>query len=94
MMLDNISLSEIILFVIGTLFSVIGFFLRDLHARLANVETGLQNHRVEDAKDLVPRVELLALTQTLRDDIRGMISPLNTKVENIDNYLREKGNGV
>ena len=88
-MLENIALQEL---VISTLFGVIAFFLRDLHRRLTQVEIGLHDHRVEDAKDLVPRVELLALTQTLRDDIRGMISPINTKVENIENYLRERGN--
>lgn len=87
-MLDNIALQELI---ISTLFGVMAFFLRDLHRRLTQVEIELHDHRVEDAKDLVPRVELLALTQTLRDDIRGMISPINTKVENIENYLREKG---
>lgn len=88
-MLEGLSFPQVVFFVIGGLFSIIAFFLRDLHARLTKVENGLQDHRIEDAQSLVPRVELLALTQTLRDDIRGMIAPINTKVENIDSYLRE-----
>lgn len=85
-MLDNISLSEIILFTIGTLFSVIGFFLKDLHGRLDKVETGLQNHRVEDAQNLASRNEI----QILRDDIRGMLSPLHNKIDGLETFLRGK----
>lgn len=84
-MLEDISISEIILFVIGTLFSIIGFFLREQHGRLTKVETGLQDHRVEDAKNLVSRGEL----QTLKDDIRGMLSPIHVKIGEIEKFLRE-----
>lgn len=84
-MLAELSLTEILLFVGGSLFSIIGFFLREQHGRLNKVEEGLQNHRVEDAQNLVSRQEISAL----RDDIRGMISPIHSKIENIENFLRD-----
>lgn len=84
-MFDNINLSEIMIFIGGTSFSIIGFFLRDLHARLSRVETGLQEHRVDAAQNLVNRSEI----HILRDDIRGMLSPINSKIESIENFLRD-----
>lgn len=88
-MLEDVSLSEIILFALATASSIIGFYIKELYTRLSTVEKSLQDHRVEDAKTLVPRIELQAFGQALRDDIRGMISPLNNKVENIESYLRD-----
>lgn len=75
-------------YVLGGLFSIVAFFLRDLHARLTKVEEGLQNHRVEDAQDYIKRSEI----QVLRDDIRGMLSPINSKIADIEKYLREEKN--
>lgn len=84
-MLESISLSEIVLFIVGTLFSVVGFFLRDLHSRLSRVEAGLQEHRVDTAQNLVNRSEI----KILRDDIRGMLAPINVKIDSIENFLRD-----
>ncbi len=88
-MLENISWEGLLLFLVGTLFSIIGFFLRDLHRRLCGVETGLQDHRVEDAKNLVPRTEMQTLMVELKEDIRGMLSPIHQKVNSMEQHLRE-----
>lgn len=84
-MLEGLSLPQILFFAIGALFSVIAFFLRDLHSRLTACEKSLQDHRVEDAQNLVSRSEI----QSLRDDIRGMLSPIHSKIDEIEKFLRD-----
>ena len=87
-MLESFSFPQVIFFIVGGLFSIIAFFLRDLHSRMTNVEKGLQDHRVEDAQNLVNRSEL----QGLRDDIRGMLSPIHSKISEIEKFLRDDKN--
>ncbi len=86
-MFENINVVEVVLFFLGTAFSVAGFYIKELYGRMNLVERDLNNHRVEAAKNLVPRTEM----QALRDDVRGMLSPINAKLESIDNFLRETG---
>lgn len=78
-------------------FGILGFYVRRLYANqdrnteeIKTVKKDLADHRVEDARDFLSRKEFDARMFELKNDIRGMISPLHTKMDTIDNYVREQ----
>lgn len=63
---------NVILFILGGVASVAGFYIRGLYGR------------VEDAKEFVRKTDM----QILKEDIRELISPLSTKLGEIEKHLR------
>lgn len=84
--MGEVSIMEIILFTLGSVMSIAGFYIRELYGRIDKMHTKLQDHIVEDAKTYVTKAEV----QTLKEDIREIIAPLNAKLDSLENYLRER----
>jgi hypothetical protein len=94
--MEELITDRYVLAIFGVVCSIIGFYLKRLYEKvdqhgvdIKEVTTGLHNHRVEDASTYVSRQELDARFHELRDDIRGMISPLNAQLQSMSNFLRE-----
>lgn len=83
-MLTYAELITITLFILGTMSSIIGFYIKGLYGRVEALEQDMTNHRVEDAKEFVRKTDL----QILKEDIKEIIAPLNSKMENIETHLR------
>jgi len=93
--MENLNLFEILVSVLGVLTSIVGYYVQRLYHRIdrledkvEKVEDGLQNHRVEDAKDFVVKSELL----TLRNDFHNSLIPLSQKLDSIEGFLRGRRN--
>lgn len=80
--------------VLMILLSVIGilvlFVVKRLHDKVDKNTEDLVLHRIDDARNFITRQEHEEKVIQLKDDIRGMISPIRISVENIEKYLREK----
>ena len=68
----------------------------NLNTRMCIQETELDSlsktfhdHRVEDAATYPSRKEVDDKLFSLKDDLRGMIAPVRTSLQNVENYLRE-----
>lgn len=79
-------LSNIDLYVLGTVVSIIGFYIRGLYSRVEALEKEMADHRVEDVKEYVRHRDL----QILKEDIKEILAPLAAKMENIESHLRER----
>ena len=75
---------NVILFILGGVASVAGFYIRGLYGRVDALERDMVDHRVEDAKEFVSKTDM----QILKEDIRELISPLSTKLGEIEKHLR------
>lgn len=80
---------ELAIFILSVIIAGFSFIMKRLHKRMDKNEEDLTNHRVEDARLYITREELDTKMYHLKDDIRGMISPIRTSVENIEKFLRE-----
>lgn len=80
---------EIVLALLGLMASILGFFVKRLYTRVDKNEKDLVDHRIEDARNYITRDEHDKKMLNLKDDIRGMISPIRESVQNIEKYLRE-----
>ena len=76
-----------------SLLSVIGvlvlFVVKRLHDKVDKNTEDLVLHRIEDARNFVTRQEHEERILQLKEDLRGMISPIRVSVENIEKFLRE-----
>lgn len=88
---------EVALALLSIIVSVCGFYIKRLYKtvdgntmHIKSVEKELTNHRVDDAAKFVSRQEMDVRFHHLRDDIRGMISPLREELQNIENFLRQQ----
>ena len=88
MSFDGVPIIEVLLFVLGIVCSIVGYYVRDLYSRVKTMETDFANHRVEDVKQYVSREEI----QNLKDDIKDFLAPMSTKLESIEEYLRSNKN--
>ena len=84
--MEGVSIMEIVIFVLGSVMSIAGFYIRELYGRLDRITNKLQDHVVEDAKTYVTKAEV----QTLKEDIKEILAPLNTKLDSLENYLRDR----
>jgi len=80
---------EIVLFLVSIISGILGFFIKRLYSRVDTIEDDLVEHRVEDARSYITREEHDTKMLNLKDDIRGMISPIRQSVENIEQFLRQ-----
>ena len=80
---------EIVLFLVSIISGILGFFIKRLYSRVDEIEDDLVEHRVEDARSYITREEHDTKMLNLKDDIRGMISPIRQSVENIEQFLRQ-----
>jgi len=85
-----------VIYIVGIVCSIFGFYIKRLYEKvdqnttdIKEVTNGLHDHRVEDASTYVSRQELDQRFHDLRDDIRGMIAPLNQQLQSMSNFLRE-----
>lgn len=74
---------------LGIIISVMGFYLKRLYDRVDRTERDLVDHRIEDARHYITREEHDNKMNILKNDIRGMISPVRESVQNIEKFLRE-----
>lgn len=54
-----------------------------------NLASKFQDHRVDSALTYPSRKEVDDKITALKDDIRGMIAPVRTSLQNVENYLRD-----
>lgn len=80
---------------IALLISVLGFYIKRLYSRMDIIEKkiddnadDLANHKIHDATSYATRGEIDNKLHRVRDDIRGMISPIHSQLQNIEEYLR------
>ena len=81
--------TEILTYAITVLMALVGFIMRRLFTKVDDIQGQLVEHRVEDARTYISREEHDKKQELLKDDIRGMISPIRLSVENIEKFLRE-----
>lgn len=84
---NNMEIADIlnvVLFILGGVASVAGFYIRGLYSRVDALEKDMVYHRVEDAKEFVRKSDM----QILKEDIKELISPLSTKLGEIEKHLR------
>lgn len=55
------------------------------------LERELTLHRVEDAAKFLPRSEMEAFANRIRDDITTIVQPLATKMQSVEEFLRRGG---
>ena len=79
-------MSHIIISVAGIVASIIGFYVKELYGRVKDLEKDMADHRVEDVEKYVQHRDLIGL----KNDIKEILAPLATKMENIENHLRER----
>ena len=77
--------AEHILFAVaGIIASIIGFYVKELYGRVKALEKDMADHRVEDVEKYVQHRDLMIL----KNDIKEILAPLTSKMENIENHLR------
>lgn len=81
---------EIIIAVVGLIASGVVFYVKQLYKKISDIDTKLQKHLVEDAEKYVPRSELQEFANRIRLDVQAMVSPINDKLQSIEEYLRER----
>lgn len=79
-------LNSIVLSVAGFIASIIGFYVKELYGRVKALEKDMADHRVEDVEKYVQHRDLMVL----KNDIKEILAPLASKMENIENHLRER----
>ena len=79
-------LNNIVLSVAGFIASIIGFYVKELYGRVKALEKDMADHRVEDVEKYVQHRDLMVL----KNDIKEILAPLATKMENIESHLRER----
>jgi hypothetical protein len=76
---------EIIGGLLSIITAIIGFYVKRAYVMMDNMSKDFVDHRINDAKEYITHQEL----KELKDDIRGMISSVNSKLASIEVYLRE-----
>ncbi len=79
-------LDSVVLPVAGFIASIIGFYVKELYGRVKALEKEMADHRVEDVEKYVQHRDLMVL----KNDIKEILAPLASKMENIENHLRER----
>lgn len=81
--------------VLALLASVFGFYFKRLYAAvdkntadIKDVQQEVTEHRIHDAANYPSRKELDDKLTELKADIRGMIGPIHTHLQNLEYYLR------
>ena len=83
-------LIEISLALLSVVSSLLMYFIKRTNNRIDKVDTELQNHRVEDARNYITRVEHDNKLEILKADIREMVGSIGESVRNIENYIRDQ----
>ena len=78
--------NSVIVSVVGIISSIIGFYVKELYGRVKDLEKDMADHRVEDVEKFVQHRDLIGL----KNDIKEILAPLASKMENIENHLRER----
>lgn len=78
--------NSVIVSVAGFIASIIGFYVKELYGRVKDLEKDMADHRVEDVEKYVQHRDLMVL----KNDIKEILAPLASKMENIENHLRER----
>ena len=87
-------LIEISLALLSVVSSLLMYFIKRTNNRIDKVDTELQNHRVEDARHYITRVEHDNKIEILKSDIREMVGSIGESVRNIENYIRDQNKKV
>lgn len=89
-MLEGITTTEALLGIVSLSGSVMGFYVKRMYDKMDTLEENLQHHILEDAKNLVTRDEMLSM----KDDFRNMLSPISSKLDSIESYLRNSKTSI
>lgn len=88
--MDNLGMVDIAIFVLGTISSILGYYIKkfnntmhEIRTELTEIKEAQNKHELEDARNLVTKVELMEF----KEDIRDMLGPINTKLSNIESHL-------
>lgn len=76
---------EIIGGLLSIIITIIGFYVRRAYNMMDTMTKDFVDHRINDAKEYITHQEL----KELKDDIRGMLSSIHSKLASIEVYLRE-----
>lgn len=79
-------ISHIVVTIAGFIASIIGFYVKELYGRVKALEKDMADHRVEDVEKYVQHRDLMIL----KNDIKEILAPLTSKMENIENHLRSR----
>lgn len=66
------------------------FLIKRMNGRIDKLDNDLQDHRVEDARQYITRVEHDNKIEILKSDIREMVGSIGESVRNIENYIRDQ----
>jgi len=80
-----LDLTEIFIFILSTVISIIGFYLRRIYEKMDFLEGEVNSHRLHDASYLATKDEL----KELKHDIKDFLSSVKEQLNNIENYLRQ-----
>lgn len=84
-MLESVTTTEALLGLVSVSGSIMGFYIRRMYNEMDTLKVNLQQHVLEDAKNLVTRDEMLSM----KEDFRNMLSPISSKLDSIESYLRK-----
>lgn len=76
---------EIGLFVIGTFFTIIGWYLKQINENLTMIRKDFEEHRLEDAKTYATKSEV----EALKKDILERLHPVGEQLRHIEEFLRK-----
>ena len=73
------STTEILIMVIGAFSSILAFYTKRLLSKVDEIEHTINDHMIDDAKNLVSK-----------NDLRELLAPMYNKLETIENFLRHR----
>ena len=81
---------EIAMGLLSVIATLLIFLIKRMNGRIDKLDNDLQDHRVEDARSYITRVEHDNKLEILKADIREMVGSIGESVRNIENYIRDQ----
>lgn len=81
---------EIFTGVFTLLFSIGSFYIKRLYNDMDALKKELTEHRLEDVEKFLPRSEMHEYAERIRNDVQGIINPVNSKLQSIEEFLRNR----
>lgn len=81
---------EIVMGLLSVIATILMFLIKRMNGRIDKLDNDLQDHRVEDARQYITRVEHDNKIEILKSDIREMVGSIGESVRNIENYIRDQ----
>jgi hypothetical protein len=81
---------EIAMGLLSVIATLLMYLIKRTNNRVDKLDSDLQDHRVEDARHYITRVEHDNKLEILKADIREMVGSIGESVRNIENYIRDQ----